>query len=109
VSFAIAFSLIVGKTIGITFFSWLAVKLKLAIKPKNTSWQSFAGLGLLGGIGFTMSIFIAGLAYHDELLNQAKMGIFVGSIIAGFAGYFLLKYSLKKDEQSVSRVLKNGG
>jgi NhaA family Na+:H+ antiporter len=109
VSFAIAFSLIVGKTIGITFYSWLAVKLKLAIKPKNTSWQSFAGLGLLGGIGFTMSIFIAGLAYHDELLNQAKMGIFVGSIIAGFAGYFLLKYSLKKDEQSVSRVLKNGG
>jgi len=108
VSFAIAFSLIVGKTIGITLFSWLAVKLKLAIKPKKTSWLSFTGIGLLGGIGFTMSIFIAGLAYHDELLNQAKIGIFVGSIIAGIGGYFLLKYSLRRDEQNISSVLKNG-
>jgi NhaA family Na+:H+ antiporter len=106
VSFAIAFSLIVGKTIGITLFSWLAVKLKLTVKPKKTSWLSFTGLGMLGGIGFTMSIFIAGLAYHDELLNQAKMGIFIGSIIAGVAGYFLLSYSLKKDEGRVSSVLK---
>jgi len=58
--------------------------------------------------GFMMSIFIAGLAYEDVLLNQAKMGVFAGSIIAGVAGYFLLKYSLKKDEEDVSRVLKNG-
>jgi NhaA family Na+:H+ antiporter len=106
VSFAIAFSLIAGKTIGITLFSWLAVKFRLAVKPKKTSWLSFTGLGMLGGIGFTMSIFIAGLAYHDELLNQAKMGIFIGSIIAGVAGYFLLSYSLKKDEGRVSSVLK---
>ncbi|NPA36722.1 MAG: Na+/H+ antiporter NhaA [Chlorobi bacterium] len=104
VSFAIAFSLIVGKTIGITFFSWLAVKFKLAVKPPKTSWLSFTGVGILGGIGFTMSIFIAGLAYHNELLNQAKMGIFIGSIIAGVAGYLILKYSLTRDEQNLTPV-----
>jgi len=106
VSMAIAISLVAGKTIGITLFAWLAVKLKIAVKPKKSSWLSFTGLGMLGGIGFTMSIFIAGLAYHDELLNQAKIGIFAGSIIAGVLGYLLLKYSLKKDEKDVSAMLK---
>ena len=108
VSLAIAISLLFGKTIGIILFSWLAVKLKLAVKPKASSWLSFTGLGVLGGIGFTMSIFIASLAYHSEtLLNQAKIGIFIASIIPGVIGYFLLKYSLKKDEKRVSRVLKD--
>ncbi len=106
VSFSIAFSLVAGKTIGITLFSWLAVKFNLAVKPKKSSWMSFAGLGILGGIGFTMSIFIAGLAYDGELLNEAKIGIFAGSIIAGIAGFMLLKYSLEKDEREVSKVLK---
>ena len=106
VSMAIAISLVAGKTIGITLFAWLAVKFKIAVKPQKSSWSSFTGLGMLGGIGFTMSIFIAGLAYHDELLNQAKIGIFAGSIIAGVLGYLLLKYSLKKDEKDVSAMLK---
>ncbi len=97
ISVTIALSLIFGKTIGITFFSWLAVRLGFAVKPKGSSWLSFMGLGLLGGIGFTMSIFIADLAYPAALLNQAKMGIFIGSIISGIAGFFLLKYSLKRD------------
>ncbi len=107
VSAAIMVSLVLGKTIGITLFSWLAVKLKMAVKPRKTSWLSFTGLGMLGGIGFTMSIFIAGLAYENELLNQAKIGIFVGSIIAGVSGYLLLSYSLKKDEKDVSAVVKD--
>nr|WP_321410609.1 Na+/H+ antiporter NhaA [uncultured Carboxylicivirga sp.] len=100
-SLAIAFSLVFGKAIGITFFSWLAVRFGFAIKPKSSSWLSFLGLALLGGIGFTMSIFIASLGFKDspELLNQAKIGIFVGSIIAGVAGYIILKFSLKKDEE----------
>ncbi|TLX73467.1 Na+/H+ antiporter NhaA [Labilibacter sediminis] len=106
VSFAIAFSLVFGKVIGITLFSWLAVRLGFAIKPKGSSWLSFAGLGLLGGIGFTMSIFIASLAYSSEFLNQAKVGIFVGSIIAGVAGFYLLKHSLRKDEEMVNRGSK---
>lgn len=108
VSLAIAVSLMFGKTIGIILFSWLAVKFKIAIKPRKSSWLSFTGLGVLGGIGFTMSIFIASLAYTSEaLLNQAKIGIFIASIFAGVVGYFLLKYSLKKDEKRVSRVLKD--
>lgn len=106
VSAAIAISLVLGKAIGITFFSWLAVRLKIAVKPKHTSWMSFLGLALLGGIGFTMSIFIAGLAYTGELLNQAKIGIFVGSIIAGLTGFFLLKYSLRRDERRKSIMIK---
>ncbi|WP_075589910.1 Na+/H+ antiporter NhaA [Labilibacter marinus] len=105
VSIAIAISLVMGKVIGITLFSWLAVRLGISIKPKGSSWLSFAGLGLLGGIGFTMSIFIASLAYTNsaEILNQAKIGIFIGSIVAGFAGFYLLKYSLKRDEDIMNR------
>ncbi|MGQ1787802.1 MULTISPECIES: Na+/H+ antiporter NhaA [unclassified Saccharicrinis] len=105
VSFAIAISLVFGKVIGITFFSWLAVRLGFSIKPKGSSWLSFAGLGLLGGIGFTMSIFIASLAYTNsaEILNQAKIGIFLGSIVAGVAGFYILKYSLKRDETMRNR------
>ncbi len=99
VSIAIAASLVIGKLVGISLFSWLAVRLKIAVKPRGASWLSFAGLGLLGGIGFTMSIFIASLAYQGELLNEAKVGIFIGSIIAGVSGYFLLKHSLKKNPQ----------
>jgi NhaA family Na+:H+ antiporter len=106
VSISIAISLILGKAIGISLFSWLAVKLKFAVKPKKSSWLSFIGLGFLGGIGFTMSIFIASLAYQGELLNEAKIGIFVGSIISGLVGFFLLKYSLKKDEQKVSKTIQ---
>lgn len=106
VSAAIAVSLVFGKVIGITFFSWLSVKLKMAVKPHKTSWLTFGGLALLGGIGFTMSIFIAGLAYSGELLNQAKIGIFVGSIVAGVAGFYLLKYSLRRDEERRSIMTK---
>ncbi|HLW06230.1 MAG TPA: Na+/H+ antiporter NhaA, partial [Marinilabiliaceae bacterium] len=95
-SLIIAASLIFGKVIGISVFSWLAVKFKLAVKPEKVSWLSYIGLGFLGGIGFTMSIFIATLAFDDPALqDQAKIGIFVGSIISGIAGFFLLKYSLR--------------
>nr|WP_016778154.1 Na+/H+ antiporter NhaA [Anaerophaga thermohalophila] len=94
-SIAVAFSLIFGKAIGISLFSWLAVKLGLSIKPGNVPWKAFIGLGFLGGIGFTMSLFISSLAFDTrELMNQAKIGIFFGSIIAGLIGFFILKKSL---------------
>lgn len=97
VGIAIAVSLVFGKAIGISLFSWLAVKLNLAQKPEGTNWASFIGLGLLGGIGFTMSLFITTLAFQSaDLINQAKIGIFVGSLIAGVAGYYLLKNSTSK-------------
>jgi NhaA family Na+:H+ antiporter len=94
-SIAVAFSLIFGKALGISLFSWLAVKLGLSIKPGNVPWKAFIGLGFLGGIGFTMSLFISSLAFDTrELMNQAKIGIFFGSIIAGLIGFFILKKSL---------------
>ena len=96
-SIAIALSLILGKALGISFFSWLAVKLKLSVKPEGVPWKAFIGLGFLGGIGFTMSLFISSLAFESRmLLSQAKIGIFFGSVVAGLIGFLILKKTFKK-------------
>lgn len=97
VSLAIIISLVVGKFLGILGFSWLAVKLHLAPMPEHSNWKMMAGVAMLGGIGFTVSLFIANLAFNPademmaQLLNQSKLGIVVGSLIAGVGGYLLLK------------------
>jgi NhaA family Na+:H+ antiporter len=96
----IAVALVLGKVLGIFTFSWLAVKLKFADLPLRTNWVQMIGLGLLGGIGFTMALFIANLALNDsDLLAQAKLGILAGSFIAGTGGFFLLRQSLKKEPE----------
>ncbi len=101
VTVAIAVSLFVGKTVGITLFSWFAVKLKLADKPTGSSWHTMMGMGMMGGIGFTMSLFIASLAFVDpDVLTQAKLGIFIGSTLSGVCGYFYLRYSISRDEKN---------
>ena len=95
----IAVALLVGKIVGIVFFSWVAVRLRVAGLPAGASWAQMAGLGFLGGIGFTMALFIANLALEDgALLAQAKLGILAGSMVAGTLGYFLLRWSLDQDE-----------
>ncbi|WP_462317842.1 Na+/H+ antiporter NhaA, partial [Marinilabilia sp.] len=97
-SIAIAVSLIMGKAVGISLFSWLAVKLKLSVKPRKIPWKAFIGLGFLGGIGFTMSLFISSLAFETKgLMDQAKIGIFFGSIVAGLIGFYILKSALKNN------------
>lgn len=86
--------LLVGKPLGIGLFCWLALKLNIARLPKNTRFQDIVAVGVLCGIGFTMSIFIATLAFDEiapELIRWAKLGILTGSIIAALAGYFLLR------------------
>jgi NhaA family Na+:H+ antiporter len=84
--------LCLGKPIGITLFSWMAVRLRLATLPTGVSWGQLAGAGMLGGIGFTMSIFIAGLGLPTaELLDGAKIAILVSSVVAGTAGYLALR------------------
>ena len=85
--------LVVGKPAGIVCCSWLAVRLRLASLPDQVVWRQILGAGALGGIGFTMSIFIASLAFTEQpLLELAKLGIFVGSLVAGVTGFlFLLK------------------
>ena len=92
VSLAVAAGLLVGKPVGIVAFSWLAVRLKLAALPAGVTWRMMAAAGLLGGIGFTMSLFVAGLAFPTDasLLADAKTGIIVGSVLSAVAGSVIL-------------------
>ncbi len=88
----IVLGLVLGKPIGITVFAWLAVRLGLAALPEQTRWRTLHGVAWLGGIGFTMSLFIAGLAFADaSLLNSAKVGILAASSLAGVVGWALLR------------------
>jgi len=93
VSLGIIAGLILGKVIGIFGVSYVAIKLKLASLPKGSSMSQILGVSLLGGIGFTMSIFVADLAFigNAELIFQAKIGILFASLVAGLLGYFWLR------------------
>lgn len=89
--------LVLGKPLGITLFAWLAVRAGIALKPRAIALKHIAGVGMLGGIGFTISLFVAELAFKAsdaELANQARVGILFGSLIAGTAGYFVLRQVL---------------
>lgn len=95
----IELSLVFGKMIGIFAFSWIAVKIGVAALPERVKWSHIISLGFLGGMGFTMSLFISNLAFHsDSLLNPAKIGILTGSLIAGVIGYISLYMTLEKKE-----------
>ncbi len=98
--YGIIFGLVFGKIIGINLFSWIFIKLKISSLPDKSSWSQMLGAGLLAGIGFTMSIFIALLSFkgHAEIQAEAKFAILVASVISGFAGFSLLKYIGKKKE-----------
>jgi len=88
---AIILGLIVGKPLGIFAASWLAVRFRIAVKPKDYSWRQLLGAGALGGIGFTMSLFIAGEAFPDAAaFAAAKIAIFIASIVAGVIGTLIL-------------------
>lgn len=92
----IVIGLFAGKPLGIFAMSWLAVKLKIAKLPDNVGWKHVAGLGLLGGIGFTMSVFIALLSLNRVYLQQeAKFAILVASVLSGICGYIFLKTTKK--------------
>ncbi len=92
VTLGVLFGLTIGKLIGISGFAWLAVKLGLGAFPEGTSLKHIIGVGWLGGIGFTMSIFIADLALDTTpaLIDAAKMGILCASLVAGISGYLWL-------------------
>ncbi|MDP4193064.1 MAG: Na+/H+ antiporter NhaA, partial [Bacteroidota bacterium] len=84
--------LVLGKPIGITLLSFIAVKLNLAELPEGESWKRILGAGMLGGIGFTMSIFISGLAFSDNaMIDLAKIGILSASLLSGLCGYIMLR------------------
>jgi NhaA family Na+:H+ antiporter len=103
-----ALGLLIGKPLGIFGFSRLAVRLRIAALPQGATWMACAGVAVLGGIGFTMALFIAGLAFpagtpRAELLDAAKLGILVASAVAGIAGSLLLRRAAAKPaEQTAS-------
>ncbi len=94
----IVVSLFAGKSIGISLFTWLARKFKLTAMPKGMNGWQLIGIAFLAGVGFTMSIFIANLAFVDNpaVVNSAKIGIIAGSLISGLTGYLILRFSSKK-------------
>jgi len=88
----IVFGLFIGKTIGVTLCSWFAVKIKLAKLPSGATWKHIIGVGMLAGIGFTMSIFISLLSFSDaHHILEAKFAILCASLIAGLIGFTYLK------------------
>lgn len=97
VSMGIMAGLILGKVIGIFGVAWLAIKLKIATLPQGSSMSQIFGVAFLAGIGFTMSIFVADLAFinNPELIFQAKVGILSASLFAGLFGYFWLRFIAK--------------
>lgn len=101
---AIILALVVGKFVGIFLFSWLTIICRLAPMPEGSNWARMASVSMLGGIGFTVSLFIANLSFGTNasmaiLLNDAKLGILVASILAGILGWLLLHFSLPKEPQ----------
>ncbi|MDP2365797.1 MAG: Na+/H+ antiporter NhaA [Ignavibacteria bacterium] len=97
VSIGIVLGLFIGKQIGIFSFSYFAVKLKLSDVPEGVSWKKIYAASILAGIGFTMSLFIANLAFSsEELLNTAKVGILAASLLSGIVGFVILRSALNK-------------
>jgi NhaA family Na+:H+ antiporter len=103
--------LVVGKPVGITLASWLAVRSGIAALPSGINWRTLGGAAMLGGIGFTMSLFIAGLAFGEaeEQLTSAKLGTLVASVIAGVIGWAVLRFGTSARRRAPAPVGANPG
>jgi NhaA family Na+:H+ antiporter len=102
ISAAVILGLLIGKFVGIFSFSWLTVKLKFAPMPAHSNWNMMAAVAMLGGIGFTVSLFIATLSFGGDatkvaLLSHAKLGIVIGSLLSGIIGFIWLHLILPKE------------
>lgn len=92
VTMGIAAGLLAGKIVGIVGFTWLALRMRLAILPRTVNWAHILGVAALCGMGFTVSLFVSAIAFNDaDLVDQAKIGVFGASLIAGAAGYLTLR------------------
>src|SRR5699024_667779 len=99
----VAAGLVLGKPLGIFLFSWVSVKLGFAKLPESINLKQVFAVSVLCGIGFTMSIFITGLAFEglDEMYSTySRLGILIGSTVAAFLGYFLLRMVLPKSKEA---------
>lgn len=105
ISLAVFVGLLFGKFLGIFLSAWLVIKLGVVAMPTHSTWKSLAAVSVLGGIGFTVSLFIANLSFGDmgaegaSLLEQAKLGIVMGSLASGILGYFLLNLFLPRQSE----------
>lgn len=97
-TWAVMIGLVAGKFIGIYLFTWLAIKSRLSALANGMTWSNLAGISLLGGIGFTVSLFIANLSFGDDIimLSQAKLGVLLGTAIAGILGCVVLYFTLPR-------------
>ena len=93
----ICISLFLGKTIGVFSFSFLSVKMKMSELPLNTNMIMIFGIAMLAGVGFTMSLFISSLAFSNNFIysNSSKLGIILGSLVAGILGSIFIKLGIK--------------
>ncbi|MGV3587089.1 MAG: Na+/H+ antiporter NhaA [Adhaeribacter sp.] len=104
----IILGLFIGKPLGITLISWLSVKLRISSLPSGVRWSQILGAGILAGIGFTMSIFIALLSFSDPLYQtEAKFSILVASLLAGLVGFVVLKWLGKKTIAADETVIQH--
>ena len=109
VTLGIILGLCLGKPLGIVLLSWLAVRMGIAVLPAGTTWTRLVGVSLLCGIGFTMSLFIANLAFADaQLLGGAKVGILAGSLVAGIAGALVLLRAPVTPDADAPSVVRRG-
>ena len=104
VSLSVILGLVIGKFVGVFSFSWLAIRMKIVSLPSGASWQSFASVCVICGIGFTVSMFIADLSYAGlgtdgaMALGQAKLGVLLGSVVSALLGSLLLNKALPKNQ-----------
>jgi NhaA family Na+:H+ antiporter len=105
VAWGVVIGLVLGKPLGITLFSWLAVRSGVALLPSAISWWHIAGVAFLGGIGFTISLFVAELAFEaGPNADAARIGILIGSLIAGIVGYVVLRTTLPPSRDPAAAV-----
>jgi NhaA family Na+:H+ antiporter len=98
VTLGVILGLVVGKPLGITLFSLAAMRLGLTTAPAGVTTRMVLGAGILGGIGFTMALFIGGLAFDDaSRLDAAKIGVLAASLVSGVAGWLLLRGASRSD------------
>tara|TARA_B100002051_G_scaffold250514_1_gene261999 strand:+ start:519 stop:1691 length:1173 start_codon:yes stop_codon:yes gene_type:complete len=95
VPLGIVLGLFVGKQLGVFVFSYISIKLKVAQMPNNSNWFNFYGVGILTGIGFTMSLFVGNLAFVEnmEYMDGVKIGVLTGSLLSTLTGYFLILFT----------------
>lgn len=92
ITLAIVVGLVIGKPLGVLSFGWLAIRTRLASRPRDMTWRMLAGGGLLAGIGFTMALFIADLAFPASTIDAAKLGILTASVVSAAAGLAVLAW-----------------